>query len=150
MGFSSRSPTKPTGAYGYGSQRMGSSFYSGGEQYGGWESWDSQGREGVDQYRAWNDHNQGRAAQYTDVRSMWGGREGSYSKDHYPYAWRDVVDDTVHEEEFQDVHDENNHVLWYPSFHGNVYNRTERYLGSPPFRTSEWGFVHGSLEMTLT
>jgi hypothetical protein len=48
----------------------------------------------------WNDHNQGRALQYTDVRSTWGGREGSYNEDHYPYAWRDVVDDTVHEEDF--------------------------------------------------
>jgi hypothetical protein len=113
-------------------------FMGGGEQYGGWESWDPQGREGGDQYRAWNDHNQVRAAQYTDVRSMWGGREGSYSKDHYPYAWRDVVDDTVHEEDFQDVHDENNHVPRYPCFHGNVYDRTERYPMSPPFRTSEW------------
>jgi hypothetical protein len=48
------------------------------------------------------------------------------------------VDDTVHEEDFQDVHDEYNHVPRYPSFHGNVYNRTERYPMSPPFRTSEW------------
>jgi hypothetical protein len=48
------------------------------------------------------------------------------------------VDDTVHEEDFQDVHDENNHVPRYPSFHGNVYDRMERYPMSPPFRTSEW------------
>jgi hypothetical protein len=100
-------------------------FTGGGEQYGGWESWDSQCREGGNQYKAWNDHNQGRAVQYMDVRSMWGGREGSYSEDHYPYAWRDVVDDIVHEEDFQDVHDENNHVPWYPSFYGNIYDRTE-------------------------
>jgi rhamnose utilization protein RhaD (predicted bifunctional aldolase and dehydrogenase) len=45
------------------------------------------------------------------------------------------VDDTVHEEDFQDVHDENNHVPQYPSFYGNVYDRTKRYLVSPPFRT---------------
>jgi hypothetical protein len=36
------------------------------------------------------------------------------------------------------VHDEDNHVPQYPSYHGNVYDRTERYLMSPPFRTSEW------------
>jgi hypothetical protein len=48
------------------------------------------------------------------------------------------VDDTVHEEDFQDVHDENNHVPQYPSFHGNVYDRTERYPMSPLFHTSEW------------
>jgi hypothetical protein len=113
-------------------------FTDGDEQYGGWESWNPQGKEEVDQYRAWNDHNQGRAAQYTDVRSTWGDREGSYRKNHYPYAWRDVVDDTVHEEDFQDMHDENNHVPRYPSFHGNVYDRVERYPMSPPFRTSEW------------
>jgi hypothetical protein len=77
-------------------------------------------------------------AQYMDVRSTWGGREGSYREDHYPHAWRDVVDDIVHEEDFQDVHDENNHVPWYPFFHGNVYNWMERYPMSPPFRTSEW------------
>jgi hypothetical protein len=75
-------------------------FTGSSEQYGGWESWDPQGREGGDQYRAWNDHNQGRAAQYTDVRSTWGGRKGSYSEDRYPYAWRDAVDDTVREEDF--------------------------------------------------
>jgi hypothetical protein len=67
-----------------------------------------------------------------------GGREGSYHEDHYPYAWRDVVDDTVHEEDFQDMHDENNHVPRYPSFYGNVYDRTECYPESPPFRSSEW------------
>jgi hypothetical protein len=48
------------------------------------------------------------------------------------------VDDTVHEEDFQDVRDENNHVPRYPSFHGSVYDRTERYPMSPPFRTSKW------------
>ena len=118
-------------------------FIGGGEEYRGWQSWDPQGREGVDQYKAWNDHNQGRAAQYTDVRSTWGGREGSYHEDHYPYAWRDVVDDIVYKEDFQDVHDENNHVLWYPSFHGNVYDQIERYLRSPPFRTSKWDDKRG-------
>jgi hypothetical protein len=56
----------------------------GGKQYGGLESWDPQGREGGDQYRAWNDHNQGTSAQYTDMRSTWEGREGSYSENHYP------------------------------------------------------------------
>jgi hypothetical protein len=34
------------------------------------------------------------------VRSAWGRREGSYNEDHYPYAWRDVVDDTMYEEYF--------------------------------------------------
>jgi hypothetical protein len=72
------------------------------------------------------------------MRSMWGGREGSYSEDHYPYARKDVVDNTVHEEDFQDVHDENNHVPQYPSFHGNVNDRMEHYPMSLPFRTSEW------------
>jgi hypothetical protein len=48
------------------------------------------------------------------------------------------VDDTIHEEDFQDVHDEDNHVPRYPSFHGNVCDQTEHYPMSPPFRTSEW------------
>jgi hypothetical protein len=88
------------------------------------------------------------------VRSTWGGRKGSYSEDHYPYAWRDVVDDTVHEEDFQDVHDENNHVPRYPSFHGNVYDRIERHPMSPLSALvngmMRGSFVHGPLEMTLT
>jgi hypothetical protein len=41
------------------------------------------------------------------------------------------------------VHDENNHVPQYPSFHANVYDRTERYLVSPPFYTSEWDDERG-------
>ena len=108
------------------------------KQYVGKESWDPQGREGGDQYRAWNDYNEGGAAQYTDMRSTWGDMEGSYDEDHYPYAWRDAVDDIVHEKDFQDVHDKNNHVPWYPSFYGNVYNRTEHYLEPSLFRSSEW------------
>ena len=91
-----------------------------------------------DRYIAWNDHDQGRAAQYIDVRSVLGGREGSYNKDRYPYAWKDVVDDTVRKEDFQDAQDENNHVPQYPSFHGNVYYRMECYLMSLPFCTSQW------------
>jgi hypothetical protein len=69
------------------------------------------------------------------MRSMWGDRE------HYPYAWKDVVDDIVHKEYFQDVHDENNHVPQYPSFYGNVYDRTEHYLEPLPFCSSEWDDV---------
>jgi hypothetical protein len=98
---------------------------------------------GGDQYRAWNHHNQGRAAQYTDMKSTWGGREDSYSEDHYPYAWMDVVDDTVHEEDFQDMHDENNHVPRYPSFYGNVYDRMKHYPEPPPFCSSEWDDERG-------
>ena len=56
--------------------------------------------KGGDQYRAWNDHNQGTSAQYTDMKNTWRDREGSYSKDHYPYAWRDILDDTIHEKDF--------------------------------------------------
>ena len=48
------------------------------------------------------------------------------------------MDDTVHEEDSQDAQDKNNYVLQYPSFHGNVYNWTERNPMSPPLRTSEW------------
>ena len=48
------------------------------------------------------------------------------------------MDDTVHEKDFQDVHDENNHDPRYLSFHGNVYDQTERYPMFLPFCTSEW------------
>jgi hypothetical protein len=41
------------------------------------------------QYLAWNEPNMGRGAQEYIER-----------EDHYPYARRDVVDDTVHEEDF--------------------------------------------------
>ena len=118
-------------------------FIGGSQQYGGWDSWDPQGREGGDQYRKWDDHNQGKVAQYTDVRSTWGGREGYIDEDCYPYAWRDAVDDTVHEEDFQDAQDENNCVPQYPSFHGNVYDRTEHYPTSLPFCTSVWDDERG-------
>ena len=52
---------------------------------------------GSDQYGAWNDHNDGRATQYTDMKTTWGGRKGSYDEYHFLYAWRDVVDDTIHQ-----------------------------------------------------
>ena len=45
-----------------------------------------------------------------DVRRTWESREASYTENHYPYASRDVVDDIVHEEDFQDMNDVNNHV----------------------------------------
>jgi hypothetical protein len=44
---------------------------------------------------------------------------------------------------FQDVHDKKYHVPRYPSFHGNVYDRTERYPVSLPFHTSEWDDERG-------
>lgn len=113
-------------------------FTTGEEQYGGWDSWNPQGSVGEDQYRAWDDHNQGRAAEYTDVRSMWEGREGYIDEDRYPNAWREAVDDTVQEEDFQDVQEEDNRVPQYPSNYDNVYNRVEHYPMSPPFRTSGW------------
>jgi hypothetical protein len=36
-----------------------------------------------------------------DRGGTWRNREDSYKEDHYPYAQRDVVDDTIHEEDFQ-------------------------------------------------
>jgi hypothetical protein len=38
-------------------------FIGNDDQYKGWDSWDPQGRDGGDQHKAWNDHNEGRAAQ---------------------------------------------------------------------------------------
>ena len=111
---------------------------SGGEQYGGWDSWNPQGRGGGNQYRAWGDDHHGRGVGYTDVRSTWGGREGSMDEDRYPYAWREGVDDIVCEEDFQDTRDDNYRVPQYPPFSGNAYERTERYPTSPPFRASGW------------
>jgi hypothetical protein len=43
-------------------------------------------------------------------------------EDHYPYAQRDIVDDIVHEEDFQNVNDDNERYFQYPSFHINAYN----------------------------
>jgi hypothetical protein len=54
-------------------------------------------------------------------------------EDHYSYAWRDIVDDTVHEEDFQDVNDDNERYPQYSPFHVNAYNQVERYLEPPPF-----------------
>jgi hypothetical protein len=78
-----------------------------------------------------------------DMGGTWGNREDSYREVHYLYAWRDIVDDTVHEEDFQDVNVENNHVSQYHLFHGNVYNRTERYPETLPFRRCEWDDERG-------
>jgi hypothetical protein len=127
-------------------------FTSGGEQYGGWESWHLQGREGGDQYRPWNDHNQGRAPQYTEVRNTWGGKEGSYNEDHYPYVRRDVVDDTVHEEDFQDVHDEDtmslNTLLIMAMFMTGRSVIQCLLLSALVNGMMRGSFVHGPLEMT--
>jgi hypothetical protein len=118
-------------------------FTSGDDQYGGRESWDLQGTDRGDRYRAWNDHNEGRAAQYMDKRGTWGNREESYREDHYPYTRGDVVDDTIHEEDFQNVNDDNYYVPWYLPFHSNVYNWTKRYPEPPSFRSSEWDDERG-------
>ena len=122
-------------------------FIGGGQQYR--DSWDPQSKEGRDQYGTWDNHNQGRTAQYMDVRSTWGGREGYIDEDRYPYAWKDAVDDTIHEEDFQDAHDKNNCVPQYPSFYGNVYNRTEHYPMSPLFCASVWDDERGLRIRTL-
>jgi hypothetical protein len=71
-----------------------------GDQYRGWESWGSHGRDGGGQYIAWDDPNLGRVAQYMDMEGTWGNREDSYKEDHYLYVQRNVVDDTLYEEDF--------------------------------------------------
>ena len=113
-----------------------------------------QGWEDGNQYKAWNDHDQGRAAQYTDVRSMWGSREGSYSEDCYPYAWRDVVDDTIHEEDFQDAQDEKtmslNILLFMAMFMTGRSVIQCFFLSALVNGMMRESFVHGPLEMTLT
>jgi hypothetical protein len=38
------------------------------------------------------------------------------------YAQEDVMDDTIIEEGFQDIINQDNHFHLYPLFHGNVYN----------------------------
>jgi hypothetical protein len=73
-----------------------------------------------------------------DRGGTWRNREDSYKEDHYPYAQRDVVDDTIHEEDFQDVNDKNDYFPRYPLFHGNIYNQTERHPEPPPFHSNEW------------
>jgi hypothetical protein len=92
-------------------------YTSAGEQYGDWDSW---------------------YPQYTDVRSTWEGTDGAHDYDPYPDARREAVDDTVNEEDFQNVQEEDNRVPQYASIHDNAYNHVEQYPSSPPFRTSGW------------
>jgi hypothetical protein len=47
------------------------------------------------------------------------------------------VDDTVYEEDFQDMNEENDHFPQYPPFYSNVYNQAKR-LESLPFCSNEW------------
>jgi hypothetical protein len=82
-----------------------------------------------------------------------GSRDGSYSEDHYPYAWRDVVDDTIHEEDFQDVHDENMSLGTFLFMAMIMTGRSiiqSLLLSIVVNGIMRGGFVHGSLEMTLT
>jgi hypothetical protein len=77
-------------------------------------------------------------------------------EDHYPYARRDVVDNTVHEEDFQNVNDNNERFFQYLPFHVN-YNQVERYPEPPPFHNNEWEGemghrawnVHDEVDMVL-
>jgi hypothetical protein len=39
----------------------------------------------------------------------------SYREDHYPYARRDVVDDIIIEEDFQDINDQDDYFHRYIS-----------------------------------
>jgi hypothetical protein len=94
------------------------------DQYTGWDEY-VVGR-GV-QYSAWNESNMGR-----------GAPEYIEREDHYPYARKDVVDDTVHEEDFQNVNDDNEQYPQDPSFHINAYNQVEHYSEPPPFHNNEW------------
>jgi hypothetical protein len=79
---------------------------------------------GGGQYTRWDEYVMGRGARYTtwdepkkikdapqymEREQTLGNRADSYKEDHYPYARRDVVDDIVHEENFQDVNDKNEH-----------------------------------------
>ena len=78
-------------------------------------------------YPVWNDPNMIKAAQYMNREGTLGNRVDSYREDHYPYARRDVIDDTVTKEDYQDVNDENNCFHLYLPFHGNVNNQANRY-----------------------
>jgi hypothetical protein len=73
-------------------------------------------------YIVWDDPNMDKSAQYMNREGMLEFRADSYKEDHYPYTRRDVVDDTITEEDFQDMNDQNNRFHRYPPFHGNVYN----------------------------
>ena len=54
-------------------------------------------------------------------------------EDHYPYTQRDIVDDIVHEEDFQDVNGDNKRYPQYPLVHVNAYNQVECYPKPPLF-----------------
>jgi hypothetical protein len=51
-------------------------------------------------YPVWDDPNMGKAAQYMNREGTLWNRVDSYREDHYPYARRDVIDDTITKEDF--------------------------------------------------
>jgi hypothetical protein len=89
-------------------------------------------------YTEWDDSNMGKDAQYMYREGALGNWIDSYRKDHNPYARKDVVDDTIIEEYFQNINEQDDCFHPYPLFHGNVYNEVEHYLEPPPFYHNEW------------
>jgi hypothetical protein len=50
---------------------------------------------GGGRYTTWDGPNMDRDAQYTNKEGILENRSDSYKEDYYPYAWKDVVDDTL-------------------------------------------------------
>ena len=48
------------------------------------------------------------------------------------------MDEPVHEEDFQDVNDNNEHFPWCPLSRVNAYNQVEHYQELPLFYSNEW------------
>jgi hypothetical protein len=87
--------------------------------------WDHHDMNGHDQYTGWDEYVVGTSVQYSSWNEPNMGRgapEYIEREDHYPYARREVMDDIVHEEDFQNVNDNSEQYPQYPPFHVNAYN----------------------------
>jgi hypothetical protein len=78
--------------------------------------WDHYDMSGHDQHMGWDEYVIGTSVQYSSWNEPNMGRrapEYIEREDHYPYARREVIDDTIHEEDFQNVNDNNEQ---YPQY----------------------------------
>jgi hypothetical protein len=106
IGYTCKGSTKPARAYKYSIYGMESSQDGQGWSIHKMESAGHGGGGG--RYTRWDDSNIGTDTQYKSREGPLGSRTNSYMEDHYPYAWRDVVDDIVTEEDFLDINDQDN------------------------------------------
>jgi hypothetical protein len=85
------------------------------------------------QYTRWDDYYMGMDGQYMSRDVTYGGRTYLYIGINNPYMQRDGVDDTVNEEDFYKIDDQDDHFLQNLCFYSNVDNQAKPFPQPPPF-----------------